>query len=196
MADETKNTAANPEQAEQKPVNTNEDQKPADNKPAEQNSDAGKTISKDLYDKKMSEFNKMVKDLKAQLAAKMTDDEKAAAQQNEITQALADARNEIAQLKTENALSTAGIQPEMAKKLAEAIVGNESESIVTLIKEVLATNSSETEAKVRREILEKGTPGNVKTGDDSEKPDAGIELVKSISKPKNYQSLSETKWGK
>lgn len=190
MADEAKNTTTT--ETEQQTTSPTENNQAAEGTTAP----AEKTVSKELFDKKISEMNKENKRLKAELAAKMTDDEKAAAEQNETQQELKEVRNELAQLKTERALAAAGISAEISQKLAKAIVENESESIVTVIKDALTANSKETEARVRREILEKGSPSgvNVSGGSTAEKPDAGMELVKSIAKPNQSTPLEKSKW--
>lgn len=192
MADEAKNTTTTATEQQQTAATPTEKAPTAEGTTAP----AEKTVSKDLFDRKISEMNKENKLLKEKLAAKMTDDEKAAAEQNETLQELKEARNELARLKTENALTAAGISSEISQKLAKAIVENESEIIITAIKDALTANSKETEARVRREILEKGSPSgvNVSGGSTAEKPDAGMELVKSIAKPNQSTPLEKSKW--
>lgn len=189
MADEAKNTTT---ETEQQTVTPSENTQTAEGTTAP----AEKVVSKELFDKKISEMNKENKRLKAELAAKMTDDEKAAAEQNETRQELKEARNELARLKTENALTAAGISPEISEKLAKAIVESEAGSIVTAIKEAIAANGKDVEAKVRREILEKGSPGgvNVSGGSTADKPDENMELVKDIAKSNQSNPLAKSKW--
>lgn len=193
MADEMNNAsaAAAPEKQQSAAA-------PTENAPAAEGTaaPAEKTVSKELFDKKISEMNKENKRLKAELAAKMTDDEKATAEQNEMLQELKEARNELARLKIESALSTAGVSAEISQNLSKAIVENESESIVTAIKDALTTNAKDTEARVRREILEKGSPSgvNVSGGSTAEKPDKGLEMVKNIVKTEQGVPLEKTKW--
>ncbi len=192
MADETKNTATTANEQQQAAA------APIENAAAAEGAavPAEKVVSKELFDKKISEMNKENKRLKAELAAKMTDDEKAAAEQSETLQELKEARDELARLKTESALTAAGISAEISQKLSKAIIENESESIVSVIKDALTANAKDTEARVRREILEKGSPSgvNVSGGSTAEKPDAGIELVKSIAKPDQCVPLEKSKW--
>ena len=78
-------------------------------------------------------------------------------------------------------MTAAGVSAEISQKLAKAIVENESESIVTAIKDAIIANTKNIEAKVRREILEKGSPSgvNVSSGSTAEKPDENMELVNS-----------------
>ncbi|GEM_PF-7086171 len=192
MADETKNTATTANEQQQTAAASTENAGAAEGAAAP----AEKVVSKELFDKKISEMNKENKRLKAELAAKMTDDEKAAAEQSETLQELKEARNELARLKTESALTAAGISAEISQKLSKAIIENESEIIVSVIKDALTANAKDTEARVRREILEKGSPSgvNVSGGSTAEKPDAGMELVKSIAKPDQSIPLEKSKW--
>lgn len=192
MTDETKSATATATEQQQTVAVPTESTQAAEGVAAP----AEKVVPKDLFDKKISEMNKENKRLKAELAAKMTDDEKAAAEQNETLQELKEARNELARLKTESALTAAGISAEISQKLAKAIVENESESIVTVIKDALTANAKDTEARVRREILEKGSPGgvNVSGSSTAEKLDEGMELVKSIAKPNQSTPLEKSKW--
>ncbi len=185
MADETNKTVTQPENAE-KPAETSAEQQPQE---------LEKMISKELFDKKVSEMNKKISELNAALKAKMSEEEKAAAVQAENAQALADAKNEIARLKTTTALTAAGIKSELSEKLAAAIISNESEGIVSVIKEVLSDNAAQVEAKVRKEILSQGSPDSVKTGGNpKEQADKNADFVKSIVAPKEVTPLEKTKW--
>ena len=192
MADESKNTTTTVPEQQQTAAAPTENTQAAEGTTAP----AEKVVPKELFDKKISEMNKENKRLKAELAAKMTDDEKAAAEQNETLQELKEARNEIARYKIESALTAVGISSEISQKLAKAIVENESESIIMAIKDALIANSKDTEGRVRREILEKGSPSgvNVSGGSTAEKPDENMELVKSVVKPDQRVPLEQSKW--
>lgn len=182
-AQQPENGAATPEVPDQQPDQQSKIQEPE------------KTVSKDIFDKKVSEMNKKISELNAALKLKMTEEEKAAAAQAENAQALADAKNEIARLKTTTALTTAGIESELSEKLAAAIISNESEGIVSVIKEVLSDNAAQVEAKVRKEILSQGSPDSVKTGGNpKEQTDKNADFVKSIVAPKEVTPLEKTKW--
>lgn len=186
MADVTKTATTQPENGAITPEVP--DQQPKIQEPE-------KTVSKDIFDKKVSEMNKKISELNAALKLKMTEEEKAAAIQAENAQALADAKNEIARLKTTTALTAAGIKSELSEKLAAAIISNESEGIVSVIKEVLSDNAAQVEAKVRKEILSQGSPDGVKTGGNpKEQADKNADFVKSIVAPKEVTPLEKTKW--
>lgn len=150
------------------------------------------TISKKLYDSKVSEMNKTIKELKAQLSENMSADEKAAQAQNEMQQALKEARDEVAQLRTENALAAAGISSASSQKLSRAIVSAECESIVSAIKETAAELIKDTEARVKRELLEQGSPQIGIDGGVPAKPDRYMETVKKAVS--HGKETPRTKW--
>ncbi len=154
---------------------------------------AEKTVSKDIFDKKVSEMNKQIKALKSELAARMTDDEKAAAEQNETARALQEAKNELSMLRTESALTSAGISSEISKNLSKVIISGETEGIVEAVTAALKANAADTEARVRRDILEKGSPRTVKVGE-KEAEDPDLEIVKRIAKPAEQTPLEKSKW--
>ncbi|MCM1276052.1 MAG: hypothetical protein NC299_11935 [Lachnospiraceae bacterium] len=169
--------------------------KPAENaerqKPAEQ---PEKTVPKKLFDEKMSEWNKKTKALEAQLREKMTDDERKAAESTEKDAELQAMKNELAALKTESALTAAGIKPEIAKELSAAIVGADASAIVEAVKSAITVAEKEASAKATKELLEKGSPKVQTATGDKEKPDPNLALVKSaVQKPKSAP-LSESKW--
>lgn len=153
---------------------------------------AEEMISKKQFDEKVSEMNKTIKQLKAELGAKMSDEEKTTAAQNELQQAFEATRAELAQLRTENALTAAGISPECSQKLSKAIVAANAENIVAAVKDAAAEIVRETEARVKRELLEQGAP---KIGFDSgstKKPDKLMDMVKGIASA-NAEKL-DSKW--
>lgn len=149
--------------------------------PAPEPKNTEEMISKKQFDEKVSEMNKTIKQLKAERDAKLSEEEKIAEKQNEMQQALKAARDEVAQLRTESTLAAAGISPECSHKLSKAIVAADTESIVAAVKDAATEIIRETEARVKRELLEQGAP---KIGFDSgnaEKPDKFMNIVKNIA---------------
>ena len=153
-----------------------------------------KVISKKLFDEKISEMNSKIKALEAEKKAKMTDDERAAAERLEMETELSNVKNELLSFKTENALVSAGIKPEIARNLSVTIVGGDVSAIVEAIKATIAEVEKETAAKTKREILESGSPNVPLAGKGDEKNDPNIQLVKSVMKAPSAKPLSESKW--
>lgn len=157
---------------------------------------AEKVISKDLFDRKVSELNKKNKELEAQLKAKMTDDERKAAETSEKDAQFQELKNELTALKTESALTAAGIKPDIAKDLSTAIVSADASAIVEAVKSAMSVMEKEVSAKTAKELLEKSSPNVQAAGSGSEKPDPNLDIVKNaMSKPKTTP-LSESKWVK
>ena len=155
-----------------------------------------KVVSKDLFDRKVSELNKKNKELEAQLRAKMTDDERKAAETSEKEAELQSIKNELAALKTESALTAAGIKSDIAKELSAAIISADVSAIVEAVKSAVSAVEKDTKAKTAKELLENGSPKVQAAGGSREKPDPNIEIVKgAVAKPKSTP-LSESKWFK
>lgn len=168
--------------------NTANDQNAAPVEPAE------KTISKAIYDKKVAEMNKQLKEYKQKLDAKMTDDEKLANAQQEAEDALRAAQNEAYQLRTEKALAAAGIAGDTAEKLAAAIVGGDAEDIVSAITEALTANEKAVTAKTKAELLKNGSP-KVPSGNNDAPADPMFDKIKSIQSAKVSSGQTRTsKW--
>lgn len=157
---------------------------------------AEKVVPKDLFDRKMSELNKRNKELEAQLMAKMTDDERKAAETSERDAELQAMKNELAALKTESAFTAAGIKPDHAKQLSAAIVGGDVSAIVEAVKSAITAIEKDTAAKTAKELLEKSSPNVQTAGGSQEKPDPNIALVKSAAAKPKSTPLSESKWFK
>lgn len=140
------------------------------------------TISKALFDRKVSEMNKKIKELQAEKLSKMSEDEKAAAEHEQMMTDLKAAQNELAELRTSNELITAGIKPDTAKVMATAIIGGNSADIVKSIKEAISTAVTEATATAKQEILDKGAANiGVGGGKQSTPEDKMTELVKSAT---------------
>lgn len=169
--------------------------KPADTAPAPKlDEQAEKTISKKLFDEKMSDWNKKYKALEAQLKEKMTDDERKSAENDEREAEMQAIKNELAALKTESAFTAAGVKPETAKELSAAIVSGDASAIVEAVKSAITAAEKEAAAKTTRELLENGSPKVQTATGGTEKPDPNLDIVKSaVQKPKS-KPLSESKW--
>lgn len=153
-----------------------------------------KTVSKKLFDEKVSELNKKNKALEAQLKAKMTDDERIAAEKGEREAELQAIKNELAALKTESAFTSAGVKPEIAKELSAAIVGADVSAIVEAVKSAITAAEKAAAAKTTRELLENGSPKVQAATGTKEQPDPNLNIVKNaVQKPKSAP-LSESKW--
>ena len=157
---------------------------------------AEKMISKKLFDEKVSELSQKIKVLEGEKKAKMTDDERAAAEKEEMVNELKNVQSELASLKTESSLIGAGIKPEISKGLASAIVGGDVSAIVEAIKATVADVEKETAAKTKREILENGAPKVPLGGGTGEQPDHILDLVKDSVKKPETKPLTESKWFK
>ena len=153
-----------------------------------------KTVSKKLFDEKVSELNKQKKALEEQLKAKMTDDERKSAENEEREAEMQAIKNELAALKTESAFTAAGVKPENAKELSAAIVSNDASAIVEAVKSAITEAEKEAAAKTTRELLENGSPKVQTATGSAEKPDPNLSIIKSaVQKPKS-KPLSESKW--
>lgn len=157
---------------------------------------AEKMISKKLFDEKVSELSQKIKALEGEKRAKMTDDERAAAEKEEMVNELKNVQSELASLKTESSLIGAGIKPEISKGLASAIVSGDVSAIVEAIKATVADVEKETAAKTKREILENGAPRVPMGGATGEQPDHNLDLVKNAVKKPETKPLTESKWYK
>lgn len=157
---------------------------------------AEKMISKKLFDEKVSELSQKIKVLEGEKKAKMTDDERAAAEKEEMVNELKNVQSELASLKTESSLIGAGIKPEISKGLASAIIGGDVSAIVEAIKAAVADVEKETAAKTKREILENGAPKVPLGGGTGEQPDRILDLVKDSVKKPETKPLTESKWFK
>lgn len=157
---------------------------------------AEKMISKKLFDEKVSELSQKIKALEGEKRAKMTDDERAAAEKEEMVNELKNVQSELASLKTESSLIGAGIKPEISKGLASAIVSGDVSAIVEAIKATVADVEKETAAKTKREILENGAPKVPLGGSTGEQPDHNMDLVKNAVKKPETKPLTESKWFK
>ena len=155
-----------------------------------------KMISKKLFDEKVSELSQKIKALEGEKRAKMTDDERAAAEKEEMVNELKNVQSELASLKTESSLIGAGIKPEISKGLASAIVSGDVSAIVEAIKATVADVEKETAAKTKREILENGAPKVPLGGGTGEQPDRILDLVKDSVKKPETKPLTESKWFK
>lgn len=155
-----------------------------------------KTISKKLFDEKVSELNRKNKELQAQLKAKMTDDERKSVENDEREAEMQAIKNELAALKTESAFVSAGVKPEIAKELSAAIVGADASAIVEAVKSAIATAEKDAAAKTTKELLENGSPKIPTATGSTEKPDPNVNIVKNaVQKPK-FKPLQESKWCK
>lgn len=157
---------------------------------------AEKMISKKLFDEKVSELSQKIKALEGEKRAKMTDDERAAAEKEEMVNELKNVQSELASLKTESSLIGAGIKPEISKGLASAIISGDVSTIVEAIKVTVADVEKETAAKTKREILENGAPRVPVGGATGEQPDHVLDLVKNAVKKPETKPLTESKWFK
>ena len=155
-----------------------------------------KMISKKRFDEKVSELSQKIKALEGEKKAKMTDDERAAAEKEEMVNELKNVQNELASLKTESSLTSAGIKPEISKGLASAIVSGDVSAIVEAIKATVADVEKETAAKTKREILENGAPRVPMGGATGEQPDHNLDLVRNAIKRPEAKPLTESKWFK
>lgn len=155
-----------------------------------------KVISKKLFDEKVSELNKKNKALEAQLKEKMTEDERKTAEKDERDAEFQALRDELTALKTESAFTAAGIKPEIAKSLSAAIVSADVSAIVEAIKSAVTEIEKDTTARVKRNMLENGSPNVQVAGGSTEKPDPNLDRVKKIMQKPTVQPLSESKWAK
>lgn len=167
----------------------------AENKPAAQPEE--KTVPKELYDKKISELVKENKKLKSDLQGKMTDDERRAAEQTERDAEVQAMKNELAALKTERALTAAGISVENAKTLSEAIIGGDVSAIVEAVTAAIKTAEKAASAKTTKELLEGGSPKVQTAAGSAKKPDPNVDIVKkAVGAATPMTSKENSRWYK
>lgn len=167
----------------------------AENKPAAQPEE--KTVPKELYDKKISELVKENKKLKSDLQGKMTDDERRAAEQTERDAEVQAMKNELAALKTERALTAAGISVENAKTLSEAIIGGDVSAIVEAVTAAIKTAEKAASAKTTKELLEGGSPKVQTAAGSAKKPDPNVDNIKkAVGAATPMTSKENSKWYK
>lgn len=155
---------------------------------------AEKMISKATYDKKVAELNKLVKEYKEKLNETLNDDQKAAQAQQEAADALKTAQDEIFQLRTEKALTNAGMSGETAEKLAAAIVSGDAENIVDAVKDALTATENAAVAKTKEEILKNGSP-KVPVGADAPSNDPMMDKIKAVQAAKVTSGQAKpSKW--
>lgn len=156
-----------------------------------------KMVPKELFDRKISELVKENKALKSQVKEKMPDDERMAAEQAEKDAELQAVKNELAALKTESALTSAGVDVENAKVLSTAIIGGDAAKIVEAIKAAIKAAEKAASAKTTKELLEGGSPQVRTAAATKEKPDPRLEIVKNAAaSSKPAISKSDSKWFK
>lgn len=154
-----------------------------------------KVVPKKLFDEKVSEMTKKCKALEAQLKEKMTDEEKKAAESSEKDAEFQALKSKFAALKTETELTAAGVKPEISKSLSAAIVSADVSAIVEAVKSAISDVEKDTTAKVKRELLENGSPKVPVTGGSKEKPDPNIAIVKSaINSNAPITPKEKSKW--
>lgn len=156
-----------------------------------------KMVPKELFDRKISELVKENKALKSQVKEKMPDDERMAAEQAEKDAELQAVKNELAALKTESTLTSAGVDVENAKVLSTAIIGGDAAKIVEAIKAAIKAAEKAASAKTTKELLEGGSPQVRTAAVTKEKPDPRLEIVKNAAaSSKPAISKSDSKWFK
>ena len=141
----------------------------------------GKSISKELYDKKVSELNKQKKALEEQLHARMTDDEKAAAAAKEQAEQFAAAQKELSTLKREKEFIAKGIDPATANMMAQALSDGDMDTFVKAQAEYLEKQQKAIEENIKKTLM--GAVPAAKAGEASAvTPETGLSAAQKIAK--------------
>lgn len=140
---------------------------------------AEKTVSKELFDKKISDMNAIIKKLKSEAAEKMTDEEKRKSEYEEMQSQLAEANKAVLSYKTKSQLSQLGIATESVDTLTEAITGNDTEAIISAFSNIIETVRKDAAAAAKKEALSGSFPSNV-GADNTNKEKSDAEKLKSI----------------
>lgn len=140
-----------------------------------------KTISKAVYDKKVSELNAQLKALKAQAAEKMTDEEKRNVQYEEMQAQLAEANKAVLEYKTKSQLSQLGITAESVDTLTEALSGGGTDTVIGAFAKVIEAARKDAAAAAKKEALNGSFPKNVGK-DNTDKSQTDAEKIESFAK--------------
>lgn len=141
----------------------------------------GKSVSKELFDKKVSELNKQKKALEDQLKARMTDDEKAAAAAKEQAEQFAAAQKELSTLKREKEFIAKGIDPATANVMAQALSDGDMDAFVKAQAEYLEKQQKAIEENIKKTLM--GAVPAAKAGaTPAAKPETGLTAAQKIAK--------------
>lgn len=140
-----------------------------------------KSVSKELFDKKVSELNKQKKVLEDQLKARMTDDEKAAAAAKEQAEQFAAAQKELAALKREKEFIAKGIDPATANVMAQALSDGDMDAFVKDQAEYLEKQQKAIEENIKKTLM--GAVPAAKAGETpAATPETGLTAAQKIAK--------------
>lgn len=141
------------------------------------------TISKTLYDKKVGELNKKVKQYKEALEERMSADEKAAQAATEREQEFESMKNELNLMKYEKKFLSANYDAETSSVLAKAIVEGDVDSFISAHTAWQAAVKAEFE-KQYKEALDNNTPG-MRNGVSGDEEPEEVVLARNLAKKRN-----------
>lgn len=150
------------------------------------------TIPKALFDKKVSELTRQLKELKNANNAKMSESEKAAAEREELLAELKEAKDTAARMKAAAEFSAVGVNAETAEALSEAAISGDTETIISAMKVALKAAKDEATAAAKKALLDAGT-AKIPIGGDKggEKPKSKyMEFAEQYAKSKNPEKKS------
>ncbi len=188
--DETTNTQANTEAAASTADTTaaTTETKSTAEAASEKADSALKTISKDYYDKKVSELNGKNKALKAERDSAKTAEQQATDAQVALTERAEAAERELALIKHCNTLVTeGGYDTDTANALATAFVANDLEGFTSIQKAYSEALEARVRKEVQAELVAKTMNVQTAAGGATEK-DPHIERAKSIGRVKTANS--------
>lgn len=145
------------------------------------------TVSKSVFDKMSSELAEM----KRKAKEKMTDDEKAAQDRQDLVDRLAASEKAVARMKQERAFEENGYDSKTASALAEALEKGDMAGFMKTHSEYMAETMKKREADIKADLL-KATPKIPQGGGETEPTEVSIAkqaAQSAVASAKSAQSV-------
>lgn len=140
------------------------------------------------YQKLKASFDKTSSELaqlKKQLAAKMSDDEKKAAEEAEKVKKYEEIEKQNKELKLTSTLTTAGYSSDDIQKLIKPIIEGNADDLCKVLSDIRKTMTDEITKKAKEEFSKSSRiPGSTGNGNDEIDPDIQALIEQKKSKPK------------
>ena len=149
-----------------------------------------KFVSKELFDRKVSELNKKRKAAEEALQARMSEEEKAEAERQEQKAAFEEMQKELSRLKNERVFLSHGYDEETSAKLAEAFASGDVTAFTDASSAWMNNKISEMQEKIDR--LEAGRIPPASTGMGNGKPD--VEFARNLAKGRKADPAEREKF--
>lgn len=143
-------------------------------------------VSKELFDRKVSELNKKRKSAEEALQARLTEEEKAESARKEQEEAFSNMQKELEKLKNEKVFLSNGFDAETASMLAEQFASRDIEAFIATCKEKYESKISDLEKEIER--LNSGRVPPVHSGDQS--VDTAVAFAAEIASSRNKNSAN------